>query len=681
MQFKIFLATILVSLWGINLSAQDYKAEFKKSGLPVIFSDSSDTELKRKTAFEIECSEEGLEFRVELSDLSAKKDAVEIFFKVDDSLPANAFYQFYGEFPSSAKLDESLKPALASLGLPYSKDMAMVPFYYAESDAQKFPFLKAYQSWVKKTDNGLAVSVLLPWNGLLRILPFDDDGKGKSWRLNIVRCSDDKDTYYWHGTSRRNVSEWAILKFPDLTKEELSSIYARIITQNTSAGPLAIEQYLFDPDSIPAAQMNAKKAQKQLGDSKCVGFEEIKGNALKSDSFLYFTDPVASVKSFPVKDKYELPSWSFFAVSGNDEVPISDGAKGLGVYDEKGMLKNNYPRPGFLPAADKGTGKQIKLRMEYTFERRYSGDLYLSDFSAAAKAGFLLRYEIALNGKNIYANTDNEHLSKPANILIGKIMANDKISITFHEANGEAGSFKVAFKMDEFQYGLRPRAAQDILSLDPALPCPALDQEKRISAHFLERHLMQVLDALRMKPLLLMAGSTLIDGFGFSGLYAEMLRQYRLCDIAIVGNYPPNVMWQLEYGSLELVKPKLMVVEPGRTFARTTLDESCAAVRGMIRIIRRKTPGTQILLLGCLPPHTLKIVTDKEEFIQFNQMLSQLAKEEDVLFRDPSASFINPDKTIKTELYKVPFLSEEGYRLWAESFISDAAKICGPNPQ
>ena len=114
-----------------------------------------------------------------------------------------------------------------------------------------------------------------------------------------------------------------------------------------------------------------------------------------------------------------------------------------------------------------------------------------------------------------------------------------------------------------------------------------------------------------------------------------------------------NVLWRIEHGELDGIKPKVIVVKIGTN--NTAVDDSRADIEAGIEAVcnaaHRKQPGAKILLLGILPRHDEKpprpSITE-----QVNTLLaSRLAGVPWLTYRDFGRAFRSPDGTPDAKLY------------------------------
>jgi len=136
-----------------------------------------------------------------------------------------------------------------------------------------------------------------------------------------------------------------------------------------------------------------------------------------------------------------------------------------------------------------------------------------------------------------------------------------------------------------------------------------------------------------------------------------------------------NVLWRIEHGELNGIKPKVIVLLIGTNNAgnedngkpRNTTPEIVEGVTTIVKELRVRLPESKVLLLGIFP----RGGTNDPVRAQVKEVNAQLAHLDDgkmVKFLDIGSRFLQPDGTLSRQI--MPDLlhpSERGYQIWADS--------------
>jgi len=136
-----------------------------------------------------------------------------------------------------------------------------------------------------------------------------------------------------------------------------------------------------------------------------------------------------------------------------------------------------------------------------------------------------------------------------------------------------------------------------------------------------------------------------------------------------------NVLWRIEHGELEGIKPKVVVLLIGTNNAgnedngkpRNSTPEIVEGVAAIVREIRTRLPESKILLFGIFP----RGETNDPVRRQVKEVNAQLARLDDgqrVKFMDIGSKLLAPDGTLSRDI--MPDLlhpNEKGYQIWADA--------------
>ena len=147
-------------------------------------------------------------------------------------------------------------------------------------------------------------------------------------------------------------------------------------------------------------------------------------------------------------------------------------------------------------------------------------------------------------------------------------------------------------------------------------------------------------------------------------------------NFGIGGDRTQHVLWRIEHGELDGLKPKVVVLMVGyNNTPVNTAPEVVEGVETVVSKIRAKLPAAKILLLGIfLGDQKDSPLRQKTEDV--NAGIAKLADGKALRFLGIGRKFLNPDGSISTEL--VPdghHPNEQGYVVWAEAMKEPIAEF------
>lgn len=147
----------------------------------------------------------------------------------------------------------------------------------------------------------------------------------------------------------------------------------------------------------------------------------------------------------------------------------------------------------------------------------------------------------------------------------------------------------------------------------------------------------------------------------------------------ISGDRTQHVLWRLENGNIDGIKPKLAVVMIGTNNSGTdSPDDIAAGITAIVRKLREELPATKVLLLGIFPRGATPADSQRKVNQATNEIIKSLDDGKSVYFLDISAEFLDDDgKLSKQIMPDLLHLNTRGYEIWAESIEPKVAELLG----
>jgi lysophospholipase L1-like esterase len=147
---------------------------------------------------------------------------------------------------------------------------------------------------------------------------------------------------------------------------------------------------------------------------------------------------------------------------------------------------------------------------------------------------------------------------------------------------------------------------------------------------------------------------------------------WKAADFGISGDRTQNVLWRLQNGELEGVKPKVIVLLIGTNnlaantvYADNSPEDTAKGVKAIVDLLKEKEPQAHILLMAVFPRED-KPLADKVNAL--NALIAKLDDGRQVRFLNINASLTDnhgkllPGVMLRDNLHP----AEKGYDLWAE---------------
>ena len=151
---------------------------------------------------------------------------------------------------------------------------------------------------------------------------------------------------------------------------------------------------------------------------------------------------------------------------------------------------------------------------------------------------------------------------------------------------------------------------------------------------------------------------------------------YRAVNMGIGGDRTQNVLWRLQNGQLDGYQARLFVLMIGtnNTDKKTDPADIAAGIKAILDLIQSKQPQAKILLLGIFPTGE-KPNPGREKKEAVNALISKFAGGS-VHYMDIGAKFLEPDKSISTEVMKdFLHLAPKGFDIWAEAISGKVKEL------
>lgn len=184
---------------------------------------------------------------------------------------------------------------------------------------------------------------------------------------------------------------------------------------------------------------------------------------------------------------------------------------------------------------------------------------------------------------------------------------------------------------------------------------------------------------------LLFLGDSITDGWRGRGkmVWEKFYAPRNALNLGIGGDRTQHVLWRLQNGEVDGLKPKAVVLLIGINntpnekdgTSRNTAPEIVEGITTVVKEIQTRMPKAKVLLLAVFP-YKQKGDPMRDKVAEINKGISKLGKNKRVTFLDINQKFLEPDGTLSTEI--MPDLlhpNEKGYQIWADAMEPTLKKL------
>jgi len=220
----------------------------------------------------------------------------------------------------------------------------------------------------------------------------------------------------------------------------------------------------------------------------------------------------------------------------------------------------------------------------------------------------------------------------------------------------------------------------------------AIDPKPR-DAGWMKRHESFNAVSKKGEAQLVFLGDSITQGWEKNGkdVWAKTWEPLKAANFGIGGDRTEHVIWRLQNGNFDGIKPKLVVLmigtnntghqgrpaaEHGGVAYASSAEQTAEGVKMILDILGKKLPETKVLLLGIFPRGATKEGAMRVQNVATNNLISGLADNKRVYYMDIGNTFLKPDGTLPKEIMPdLLHLSAQGYQMWADAIEGNVKEL------
>ena len=180
---------------------------------------------------------------------------------------------------------------------------------------------------------------------------------------------------------------------------------------------------------------------------------------------------------------------------------------------------------------------------------------------------------------------------------------------------------------------------------------------------------------------LLFIGDSITQGWEGAGkaVWSEKYGKRNAVNLGIGGDRTQHVLWRLDNGNIDGIKPKLAVLMIGtNNSGQNTSEQIAEGITAIVTKLRDKLPETKVLILAVFPRGADG--TNKNRMVNegANQIVAKLADGKNIEYLDIGSKFLDDKGGLSKEVMPdLLHLNPASYQTWADSIEAHVARMMG----
>ncbi|XP_046906385.1 platelet-activating factor acetylhydrolase IB subunit beta [Hypomesus transpacificus] len=198
---------------------------------------------------------------------------------------------------------------------------------------------------------------------------------------------------------------------------------------------------------------------------------------------------------------------------------------------------------------------------------------------------------------------------------------------------------------------------------------------------WISQHMRFVQECKDAEPEVLFVGDSMVQLMQQYEIWREIFSPLHALNFGIGGDTTCNVLWRLQNGELDNIRPKVAVVWVGTNNHKHTAEQVAGGILAIAQLLTSRLPKAKVVVLGLLPrgerPNPLR-----EKNAAVNGFLrSWLPRLGQAQFLDVGAGFVHTDGSITPQdMFDFLHLTAAGYRTVAKPLSELLLQILEEKP-
>ena len=235
--------------------------------------------------------------------------------------------------------------------------------------------------------------------------------------------------------------------------------------------------------------------------------------------------------------------------------------------------------------------------------------------------------------------------------------------------------------VDSTPHGTRPSTPAPKLPPQAAdVAAPKLGADGKVNAGFQKAHESFVAAAKKGEAQVVFLGDSITAGWNGNGkeVFKEYAK-YNAANFGIGGDRVQHVLWRVENGEFDGIKPKAVVLMIGTNnagVAENSPEQIANGIKAIIAAIHKRSPDTKVLLLAIFPRGATPADANRVKNEKVNALIAKFDDGQKVHFFDIGAKFLKPDGTLeKSVMPDLLHLNAASYQVEADAIREKLASL------
>ncbi len=192
---------------------------------------------------------------------------------------------------------------------------------------------------------------------------------------------------------------------------------------------------------------------------------------------------------------------------------------------------------------------------------------------------------------------------------------------------------------------------------------------------------------------LVFLGDSITQGWEKNGkeIWEKSFAPRKAANFGISGDRTEHVLWRLQNGNFDGLKPKLVVIMigtnnvgaigrpmPDKSLYACSAEQTAEGVKLIVETLKKKVPTAKILLLGIFPRGATPADPKRIQNTATNDLIAKLDDGKTVYYLDIAKAFLTADGTLPKEtMPDLLHLTPAAYQMWADAIEPKVKELLG----